>query len=91
MNDLFYYIYLQGAQNHSVVRAAFSNPCTPIANVNSSASNAFFSGFMPTNRTKATGQDTLVYNVIVKDTSPMWYYCSQGKHCQEGMVGVINP
>jgi hypothetical protein len=21
----------------------------------------------------------------------MWFYCTQAKHCQDGMVGVINP
>ncbi|KAL8801805.1 MAG: hypothetical protein Q9182_004212 [Xanthomendoza sp. 2 TL-2023] len=28
---------------------------------------------------------------MVNDTKPIWYYCSQGDHCQNGMVGVINP
>jgi hypothetical protein len=26
----------------------------------------------------------------VTGTSPMWFYCGQIGHCQEGMVGVIN-
>jgi hypothetical protein len=60
----------------------YNNACQPVQN----NANAFFSGFMPT---KATGQ--LTYTVPVKDTNPMWLYCSQGKHCQEGMVAVINP
>ncbi len=31
----------------------------------------------------------------INDTNPIIYYCSQGRygggHCQEGMVGIINP
>jgi len=30
------------------------------------------------------------YTIQINDTKPIWYYCSQGPHCQEGMVGVIN-
>jgi hypothetical protein len=48
--------------------------------------NAFWSGFMPT-----TAEGQLTYTVAVKDTNPIWFYCSQGMHCQGGMVGVINP
>jgi len=50
------------------------------------ATNAFYSGFMPTDQ---MGQIT--YTIQVKDTNPVWFYCSQGKHCQNGMVGAINP
>jgi hypothetical protein len=27
----------------------------------------------------------------VNDTAPIFFYCSQGRHCQQGFVGVINP
>ncbi|MCJ1413159.1 hypothetical protein MMC19_007263 [Ptychographa xylographoides] len=71
--------------NHSVVRANFQNPCVPIANVMPSTPG-LFSGFQPT-----TGLTTPVYTILINDTMPIWYYCSQGMHCQAGMVGVINP
>ena len=41
--------------------------------------------------TNAADNGRLTYTVMIKDTNPVWYYCSQGKHCQDGMVGVINP
>lgn len=47
----------------------------------------FFSGFMPVKQ-GATSQPT--YTVPVKSEKPLWFYCSQGKHCQAGMVGAIN-
>lgn len=30
------------------------------------------------------------YTIRVNDTNPIWLYCSQGKHCQNGMVAAIN-
>jgi len=48
-------------------------------------SKGFFSGFMPV-------KDQMgVFTIWVNDTNPIWFYCSQAKHCQAGMVGVINP
>ncbi|KAF2673389.1 Cupredoxin [Microthyrium microscopicum] len=71
------------SRNHSVASSTFETPCQPEVNT---AGRAFFSGFMPT---EAQGQIT--YTVPVRDTQPMWFYCPQGRHCQDGMVGVINP
>ena len=71
-----------GYQNHSVVMGDYANACQPVQN----NQQAFFSGFMPT---AADGQ--LTYTVPVRSTEPMWMYCSQGRHCQEGMVAVVNP
>jgi len=73
-------------KNHSVVQAAFSNPCTPINEVNSSIVG-FKSGYMPV----AAGSTNMpVFTLMVNDTKPIWFYCSQKPHCQKGMVGVIN-
>ena len=67
-------------QNHSVVQAAFDSPCAPMA-------KGLFSGYMPV---KAADTVMPAYTIMVNDTKPIWYYCSQGTHCQSGMVGVIN-
>lgn len=75
--------------NHSVVRAAFADPCVPIEE--SAAGNGtagFFSGFMPVSES-ATEMPT--FSIRVENDKPIWFYCSQGKHCQAGMVGAINP
>lgn len=75
-------------KKHSVVQSTFDQPCQPIE-MNMPAVKGFFSGFMPVKPT-----DTMLpsYTIMVKNASmPMWFYCSQGKHCQSGMVGVINP
>jgi hypothetical protein len=52
--------------------------------------DAFFSGFMPTNRSITDLKNVLTYTIRVTNKAPMWYYCSQGQHCQAGMVGAIN-
>ncbi|MDV3160326.1 MAG: cupredoxin domain-containing protein, partial [Sweet potato little leaf phytoplasma] len=65
---------------HSVVQGAFDSPCTPI-------DTGFNSDFVPVE----SGAANRTFVVTVNNTNPIWYYCSQGKHCQNGMVGVINP
>ncbi|KAK7517865.1 uncharacterized protein IWZ02DRAFT_374296 [Phyllosticta citriasiana] len=70
--------------NHSVVESTFDAPCQPI-----NSKDAFFSGFMPTS--VAAGNSILAFTIKITDDRPRWFYCSQGKHCQKGMVGAINP
>ncbi|KAF2757010.1 hypothetical protein EJ05DRAFT_501553 [Pseudovirgaria hyperparasitica] len=76
-------------KNHSVVQTTFATPCMPMQQVMPNVTNAFFSGFMPVSATNST-KDVLVYSVRVTTDKPIWYYCSQMKHCQAGMVGAIN-
>ncbi|KAI9889920.1 MAG: hypothetical protein M1814_004643 [Vezdaea aestivalis] len=75
--------------NHSVVQSNFANPCIPLAQSQSGAVG-FNSGFMPVpaNSSLATKK---TFSVRVVNTDPIWYYCAQVRHCQQGMVGVINP
>ncbi|KAL1598879.1 hypothetical protein SLS60_008022 [Paraconiothyrium brasiliense] len=77
-------------KNHSVVQSTFDQPCTPIQNVMPNMTTAFFSGFMPTNASVGATSQVLTYTIRVMDTKPVWFYCSQAKHCQSGMVGAIN-
>jgi len=74
-----------GVGNHTVTQSAFDTPCKPVSET--SNTTGVFSGFMP-----VTAQDTSVpvYTIEVTGTTPMWFYCSQGKHCQAGMVMVVN-
>ncbi|KAI9820552.1 MAG: hypothetical protein M1832_003743 [Thelocarpon impressellum] len=74
-------------KNHSVVQSSFDAPCVPLSK-STPGSQGFYSGFMPVSANAST---TPTYTIQVKDTKPIWFYCSQAKHCQGGMVGVINP
>ncbi|KFA46220.1 hypothetical protein S40293_07172 [Stachybotrys chartarum IBT 40293] len=71
-------------RNHSVVQSSYADPCIPLPD-----SAGFSSGF---SFATAEGQSDQVFQIVVEDARPMWYYCSQtvGAHCQNGMVGVIN-
>ncbi|KAI9779514.1 MAG: hypothetical protein M1839_007322 [Geoglossum umbratile] len=72
-------------KNHSVVRSTFDQPCVPIEQSQPGSKVGFFSGFMPVTDTMG------VFTIRVADKNPIWFYCSQAKHCQSGMAGVINP
>ncbi|KAH8753802.1 extracellular serine-rich protein [Diaporthe sp. PMI_573] len=71
-------------KNHSVAQSSFANPCVP----QSSVTPPFFSGFFPVDQ----GEADNVFQIVVKDKRPIWYYCAQttGNHWQSGMAGVIN-
>jgi plastocyanin len=71
--------------NHTVTQSTFDQPCQPIA-LHSNVTGVF-SGFMPVTAASTT---TPTYTIMVNNTTPMWLYCSQGKHCQAGMTMVIN-
>ena len=70
-------------RHHSVVRGPYETPCS----YSTAANDTFFSGFIPS----TSGAASQTFTVTVKDTKPMWYYCSQASHCQLGMAGVVNP
>lgn len=72
--------------NHTVTQSNFDNACQPIA-MHSPNITGIYSGFMPVTAASTT---TPTYTIMVKNTTPMWLYCSQGKHCQNGMTMVIN-
>ncbi|OAA59893.1 extracellular serine-rich protein [Niveomyces insectorum RCEF 264] len=85
VGDIVEWHYLP--KNHSVAQSSFGSPCQPLADANGNAVG-FFSGFQPT----AEGQAPDVFQIVVENTNPTWYYCAQtvGNHCQKGMAGVIN-
>jgi len=72
--------------NHTVTQSTFDQPCQPIA-MNSPGTEGIYSGFMPVSATSTT---TPTYTIVINNTTPIWVYCSQGKHCQNGMTMVIN-
>ncbi|KAF2277952.1 uncharacterized protein EI97DRAFT_374424 [Westerdykella ornata] len=70
-------------KNHSVAQAAFAKPCEPLE-------GGLWSGFVPTTDTAKAAELTYMFTVT-NASAPIWFYCTQGQHCQNGMVGVINP
>ena len=72
---------------HGVVQSSADKPCVALE-------GGFSTGLIPV--PEGQTQADQVFQLIVEDTNPIWYYCPQlgggeGKgHCQNGMVGVIN-
>ncbi|KAH8748713.1 Cupredoxin [Hyaloscypha finlandica] len=60
---------------HSAVQGDFSSPCVQ-------SSGGFDSGKI---------SSASVFQVTVKTTDPMWFFCATPTHCQGGMAGVVNP
>jgi plastocyanin len=73
-------------KNHSVAQSTFDQPCQP-SRLHSNTTG-LWSGYMPV---AAGSEMTVTWTVRLNDTKPLWLYCSQGKHCQNGMVMAINP
>ncbi|KZZ93306.1 extracellular serine-rich protein [Moelleriella libera RCEF 2490] len=67
---------------HSVALGQFANGCTP------ATQGGFFSGVI---RTAGDGPNPKVFRVTVNNTEPIAFYCTVLRHCQSGMVGVVNP
>ncbi|KAK4238819.1 hypothetical protein C8A03DRAFT_43487 [Achaetomium macrosporum] len=75
------------AGNHTVTQSTFDQPCQPVSM--HSNITGFHSGFLPAAASASTGMMP-TFTITINDTKPLWLYCAQGKHCENGMVMVIN-
>ena len=62
-------------KNHTVTQSSFKDPCHPL-------DGGFFSGFVPT----TDSPSGTTFTITVNDEKPIWFYCGQGKHCQNGVT-----
>ncbi|TFK76561.1 hypothetical protein BDN72DRAFT_785582 [Pluteus cervinus] len=69
-------------KNHTATQSTLQNPCSP-------AANGFDSGFLPVADNVTAGFPVAQLKIL--DTNPVWVYCRQANHCQQGMVFAINP
>ncbi|KAL1859668.1 hypothetical protein VTK73DRAFT_7518 [Phialemonium thermophilum] len=67
---------------HDAVRGDFDKPCQPF----SGAAGGFAS-----DRVQGSATNNKVFRVTVNTTDPIFFYCSVGAHCANGMVGAVNP
>ena len=72
-------------ENHTVTQSTFDQPCLPVSMFTNVT--GLYSGFMPV---QATSTMTPTYTILINNTTPIWIYCSQSRHCQSGMTMVIN-
>jgi len=69
-------------KNHTATQSTFNSPC-------SKAQNGFDSGFITVSDNQINGFPVAKFTVT--ELSPVWVYCRQATHCQQGMVFAINP
>lgn len=67
--------FMWGANNHTVTKSSALTPCNKSA-------DAFASGLQIKD---------FVFEQVVNDTNPTYFYCAAPNHCQKGMFGMINP
>ncbi|GAA6004541.1 hypothetical protein JCM10207_000925 [Rhodosporidiobolus poonsookiae] len=72
--------------NHSVTQSSFAAPCEPLINA-STDERGFDSGYQAV---AAGTSDAPAWTLEITSTSPIWFYCAQANHCEQGMVGAIN-
>lgn len=75
-------------RNHSVAQSSFFEPCKPLEDTKGEQVGFFADFNFATNE----GQSDHVFQIVVEDKKPIWFYCPQlqGEHCKVGMVGVVN-
>lgn len=86
--DEILFVFRMG--NHSVTQTSFSSPCTPLVDA-PTGRKGFDSGFFPSNPSSG---ELPGWKLEVTSSDPIWIACMQtigGRHCESGMVMVINP
>jgi len=81
VGDTVLFTFMQ--KNHSVTQSTLANPCQMMP-------DGFDSGFVPVSANNTEGPFP-VAQLTVQDTNPVWVYCRQTGHCQQGMVFAVNP
>jgi plastocyanin len=68
--------FIWGANNHTVTKGSQLTPC------NATKDSPFTSGRQ---------LKDFVFEQVVNDTNPVFFYCAVPTHCSKGMFGIINP
>ncbi|KAF4614819.1 hypothetical protein D9613_002951 [Agrocybe pediades] len=79
VGDRIHFIFKE--KNHTVTQSTFDNPCTQSV-------GGFDSGFHPVASGATVFPEVLLE---VPDLDPIWIFCRQANHCQQGMVFSVNP
>lgn len=74
------------SKNHTVTQSAFATPCTLLTNTTSNQVG-FDSGFVPV---AANATEFPAWTLQVTASTPLWAFCRQTGHCEQGMVMSIN-
>ncbi|OSX64809.1 hypothetical protein POSPLADRAFT_1031804 [Postia placenta MAD-698-R-SB12] len=70
-------------ENHTVSQSSLDDPCQLL-------NDGFDSGFVPVAENDTNGTFPAAEYTVV-DMNPVWAFCRQANHCEQGMVFAINP
>jgi len=73
-------------KNHTVTQSTFADPCTQSKNA-TTGELGLNSGYQAV---AAGATQFPVWTIQIAETTPIWMFCLQGKHCANGMVFSIN-
>jgi hypothetical protein len=73
-------------KNHTVTQSTFADPCTRFKNASTGALG-LDSGYQAV---ASNATQFPVWTIQIAETTPIWMFCLQGKHCANGMVFSIN-
>jgi len=73
--------FIFNPKNHTVTQSTFTAPCQP-------KPDGIDSGYMPVS---AGSPLVPTMTITVNNTDPLWFFCRQASHCEQGMVFAINP
>ncbi|KAJ7221752.1 hypothetical protein GGX14DRAFT_430959 [Mycena pura] len=79
VGDIIQFIFKQ--KNHTVTQSSLANPCSPLP-------GGFDTSFVPVSD---NATDFRRAQIQVLNTDPIWVYCRQTGHCEQGMVFAVNP
>ncbi|THG97753.1 hypothetical protein EW026_g4305 [Hermanssonia centrifuga] len=75
------------SKNHTVTQSSFASPCT---NLTTTAGETILDSGFQFIQPDATSFPVYSFN-MANATTPLWFYCRQANHCQQGMVFAVNP
>jgi len=85
-NDIVTFVFT--SKNHTVTQSTFAAPCTQLTNTTVTPNIVgISSGFVPV---QANSSSLPTWSFSLTDTNPLWFFCLQANHCQQGMVFSIN-
>lgn len=79
--DVVNFQFIKG--NHTITQSPFSAPCTRQKNT--------VTGELGIDTSfQFVSSNSIVVPVLIDSTAPIWLFCGQATHCNDGMVAVIN-
>ena len=87
-------------KNHTITQSSFDSPCqrtvdgfdsglsVPLCDVESPLTDKACSVPVPAENVAGPFPGARFF---IRDTQPIWVYCRQANHCQQGMVFAVNP